>query len=385
MAPGFNRRVGTGYYSPLRARPQFYGPYAGSPPELFPIHHGGDCCEAKRSQGTGGSPRSPPRHHAPHPAPTKPAWDMDTLKSQIIKAEAGTGAVLAAIENCTFKPREQAFTALIDLCGRMRDYAKAQEVFDAMKRIRGVRPNKFSYSALIAACSSSGEWQQALDVFAQMQNAAKTDPNCRPNQVTYGALISACERGGMHEMALAKFEEMRSAGIKPDQVTYTSVLCSCEKSQQWEKAEQILEEAHARGFVGPPSVYCELMLYYASKKLPTPATELFLTMQMAGVEADVHTCRALMEALEAGAQSDMALELLDSMEKNDIPIDIETYNLALRALAANGEWHQALHVLKGICTVGLEPGAETLQIVADACTTGDQPAIAKRILSHIKN
>ena len=108
---------------------------------------------------------------------------MDTLKTQIIQAEAGTGAIFSCIESCTFKPREQAFTALIDLCGRMRDYPKAQEVFDAMKHMRGVRPNKYSYSALIAACSSSGEWQKALDVFKQMQDAAKRDPNCRPNQV----------------------------------------------------------------------------------------------------------------------------------------------------------------------------------------------------------
>lgn len=377
MAPGFARRNGTGYYSPHRARPQYYTPYAGSPPEMVPFSGVGHSETDSRRTST--SPRSPPYNTK------RPAWDMDTLKTQIIQSEAGKGAILSAIENCTFKPREQAFTALIDLCGRMRDYPKAQEVFDAMKCLRGVRPNKYSYSALIAACSSSGEWQKALDVFAQMQNAAKTDPNCRPNQVTYGALISACERGGMHEMALEKFEEMRSGGIKPDQVTYTSVLCSCEKSAQWEKAEEILEEAHSRGFVGPPSIYCELMLFYASKKTPASAVDLFLAMQMAGVEADVHTCRALMEALEAGAQSDMALELLDSMEKNDVPIDIETYNLALRALAANGEWQQAIHVLKGICSAGLEPGSETLHIVAEACITGDQPAIAKRILSHVKN
>eukprot|EP00210_Caulerpa_lentillifera_P005085 g4857.t1 len=314
----------------------------------------------------------------------KPAWDMDTLKSQIIRAERGTGEVLAAIESCTFKPREQAFTALIDLCGRMRDYEKAQEVFDAMKRIRGVRPNKYSYSALIAACSSSGEWLKALDVFSQMCAAAKTDPNCRPNQVTYGALISACERGGMHDIALQKFDEMRSTGIKPDQVTYTSVLCSCEKSTQWDRAEQILDEAHSRGFVGPPSVYCELILHYASKQASAPAIELFLTMQMAGVEADVHTCRAVMQALEAGGDSAMALELLDSMEKNEIPIDIETYNLALRALAANHEWQQAVNLLQKICSVGLEPGSETLQIVADACTEADQTTIATRILSRVK-
>lgn len=178
MAPGFSRKVGTGYYSPLRARPQYYHQsYAvGSPPEMIPMYVNGSEAESRRPSS---SPRSPVYNM------NRPAWDMDTLKSQIIQSEAGTGAILVAIESCTFKPREQAFTALIDLCGRMRDYPKAQEVFDAMKCLRGVRPNKYSYSALIAACSSSGEWQKALEVFAQMQMAARTDPNCRPNQVFY--------------------------------------------------------------------------------------------------------------------------------------------------------------------------------------------------------
>jgi len=174
MAPGF--KVGNGYYSPMRGRPHFYQPYlSGSPPELIPIYAAGGFEAEPRKPSV--SPRSPMYH-------SRPAWDMDTLKTQIIQCEAGTGAILAAIESCTFKPREQAFTALIDLCGRMRDYVKAQEVFDAMTKMRGVKPNKFTYSALIAACSSSGEWQRALDVFGKMQAAARTDPNCRPNQVS---------------------------------------------------------------------------------------------------------------------------------------------------------------------------------------------------------
>lgn len=314
----------------------------------------------------------------------KPAWDMDTLKSQIVNAKAGTGEVGHAIESCTFKPREQAFTALIDLSGRMRDWRKAVEVFESMKKIRGVRPNKYTYSALIAACSSSGEWERALEVFGAMQKAARSDPNCRPNQVTYGALISACERGGMHDVALQKFEEMREAGIRPDQVTYTSVLCSCEKSAKWEEAAAIIDEAHSRGFVAPPSVYYELMLHYSDMKSHNCALELFITMQMADVEPDVHTCRALMSALAAGDQHTMALDLLNSMEENGILVDLETYNLALKTLAQAGEWQCSMEVLEGIRRAGLEPSNESLEAVAEACETAGEDALAAQFLGYIR-
>lgn len=108
-----------------------------------------------------------------------------------MNAKAGTSEVARAIESCTFKPREQAFTALIDLAGRMRDWRKALEVFESMKKIRGVRPNKYTYSALIAACSSSGEWERALEVFGAMQKAARSDPHCRPNQVCILSVLEA--------------------------------------------------------------------------------------------------------------------------------------------------------------------------------------------------
>lgn len=314
----------------------------------------------------------------------KPAWDMDTLKSQIVNAKAGTGEVGHAIESCTFKPREQAFTALIDLSGRMRDWRKAVEVFESMKKIRGVRPNKYTYSALIAACSSSGEWERALEVFGAMQKAARSDPNCRPNQVTYGALISACERGGMHDVALQKFEEMREAGIRPDQVTYTSVLCSCEKSAKWDEAAAIIEEAHSRGFVAPPSVYYELMLHYSELRDYNCALELFLTMQMAEVEPDVHTCRALMSALCAGDQHTMALDLLNSMEESGILVDLETYNLALKTLAKAGRWQCSLEVLEGIRRAGLEPSNESLEAVAEAREIAGDDALPTPFMGFVR-
>lgn len=365
---------------------------SGSPPRNSPVSW-----KAGQQQGrmiprrsTAGSSSDESAAGSPTRSPVpalvnKPAWDMDTLKSQIVNAKAGTSEVARAIESCTFKPREQAFTALIDLAGRMRDWRKALEVFESMKKIRGVRPNKYTYSALIAACSSSGEWERALEVFGAMQRAARSDPHCRPNQVTYGALISACERGGMHDVALEKFHEMRELGIRPDQVTYTSVLCSCEKSLKWDEAAEIIEEAHSKGFVAPPSVYYELLLHYAEKADYVPALDLFITMQMADVDPDVHTCRALMSALCNAGQDTMALDLLNSMEQSGILVDLETYNLALRTLAKAGRWQAAIQVLEGIRRAGLEPSTESSESVAEACQAAGEKALAEQFLGSIVN
>lgn len=261
----------------------------------------------------------------------KPAWDMETLKRAIVQARLGSGEVRRVIESCTFRPREQAFTALINLCGRLRDWKKAVEVFEAMKQLKGVRPNTYTYSALIAACSSAGEWEKALEIFDVMKDAAKSDSNCHPNEVTYSALITACQRGGMFDKALELYDETLSAGVPADQITFSSALAACEKSERWDKAEEILEDMHARGLIGNPSVYCELIHNRAENGEWSCALDVFLGMQMAGAEPDSNTCKALMKALEKGGQPEMVLELFNSMRESAIAIDTDMYNTAMRA------------------------------------------------------
>lgn len=114
---------------------------------------------------------------------TKAPWDMHSLKAAVSAAEIGTGQVAKAICSSTFKPREQAFTKLISVCGRWKQPKKALEVFETMLELRGVKPNTITYTSLISACSSSGDFGAAMDVFRRMKAAAKSDPDCRPNEV----------------------------------------------------------------------------------------------------------------------------------------------------------------------------------------------------------
>lgn len=100
----------------------------------------------------------------PSPKGLNPAWDMDSLKTAISSARPGTGEVAYFIESCTFKPREQAFTTLVNMCSRQREWRKALEILDVMKGFRGLWPNKYTYSAAISACSNAGKWEKSIEV-----------------------------------------------------------------------------------------------------------------------------------------------------------------------------------------------------------------------------
>jgi pentatricopeptide repeat domain-containing protein 1 len=55
----------------------------------------------------------------------------------------------------------------------------------------------------------------------------------KPDVYSYNALISACEKGGQWERAVEVFEEMKAAGVKPDVITYSALITACEKGAQW--------------------------------------------------------------------------------------------------------------------------------------------------------
>eukprot|EP00803_Ostreobium_quekettii_P009141 evm.model.scf_4117.1 EVM.evm.TU.scf_4117.1 scf_4117:3706-5208(-) len=320
----------------------------------------------------------------------KPAWDMDSLKAAIHHARAGqqvpgTGSteVRHAIETASFRPREAAFTALINLCGRLRDSAKAFEVFQTMQDYKGVRPNTYTYSSLISACSSAGDWGKAMEVFALMKQAAAKDRGCRPNEVTYSALITACERGGRFADALRLYDEMLEAGIFPDKVTFCSALVACQKSEKWARVEQIVEDMHGRGMAATSSIYFELLQNYGRQADWSKGLDLFLTMQMMGHEVDKHCCRALMSAFEASGRYAMALQLLDAME-NEIPADHATYNSAIRTLAAAGRWREAADVVHNIMSSGMQPDREAVATAVEACVAQGHKEEAWRLVEAVE-
>lgn len=308
-----------------------------------------------------------------------PAWDMETLKAGIRSAKAGTGEVKAVIQKCTFRPREQAFTTLINMCGRQRDWKKAIEVFDSMKALKTVRPNTYTYSALISACSCAGEWQRALSVFDAMKVAADSDPGCRPNHVTYCALVTACERCGQHDMALKLFDEMLASKISPDRVTWIAALSAADKLEKWDKVEALLGEMHSMGIAGTLAVYCGLLHYFAEQARWNEALDHFLVMQELGLAVDEHACIAFMSALSAGGQWKLCLQLLDSMYESYLIIDLWTYNLALAALAKNRRWEEALDVLSRIEMMGLKPNVDSITYVLQACRDAGQENRATEI------
>ena len=69
------------------------------------------------------------------------------------------------IANAAFQPQAAAFTSMLSMCAKNREWQKALEVFQAMRDYHpAVRPNTVHYSSLISACATVGRCEEAMQV-----------------------------------------------------------------------------------------------------------------------------------------------------------------------------------------------------------------------------
>eukprot|EP00210_Caulerpa_lentillifera_P005230 g4997.t1 len=273
-------------------------------------------------------------------------WDMNSLKAAIYHAEVGTGEIANIISSCAFKPREAAFTKIISICGRWKSSEKAFEVFEAMVEKRGLLPNTITYTALISACITAGDFDAAMDAFHKMENAARIDSTCEPNEVTYSKVITVCEECGYYAFAVNCFHEMVTKGIKADRAVYYSALNSCVKTECWEEAEGVLSIMHGEGFPATLEKYTAIIDYYGEKGEVQIAMDLFTKMQELNQCVDEHCCHALMKAFERVNSLEMVVELLNCMWEEGIRVKMSTYVSALRVFASRGQWKPSLTIFK---------------------------------------
>lgn len=99
-----------------------------------------------------------------------------------------------------------------------QDLEAARRVFDIMVS-RGIRPNKYHYSALVEAYAGIGMMEQAT----QTMEKAYAD-GVKPNLIMYSILIQGYARLGLPDLARTTFKEMVESGVRPDLAAVDSLV-----------------------------------------------------------------------------------------------------------------------------------------------------------------
>jgi len=136
------------------------------------------------------------------------------------------------------RPNVFTFGALMSACARARDAEKAIKLLDVMQSKYGVKPNAVVFGAAISACErsySNAMYSTSLDLLER----ACSDPSVALSPILFNTAMSACARAEKWELAVGLIRDMEiKYNVQPDEISYATVMAACERSNQWKMVLQ---------------------------------------------------------------------------------------------------------------------------------------------------
>ena len=175
-------------------------------------------------------------------------------------------------------PDAVTFNTCITAAARASQWERALRLLSLMEADPSVRPDAFSYSAAISACSRRPE--AALDLLQRMEAAGVA-----PTTVIYNAAIRACATASHWPIALSLFAELQDAAadggaagggggagaaLRPDVVSYNAALAACERGGEWHEAELLLREMREGRGPPPDAVSYHTAIAACRRRRPAP-------------------------------------------------------------------------------------------------------------------
>jgi pentatricopeptide repeat domain-containing protein 1 len=270
------------------------------------------------------------------------------------------------------------------------EWERALMLLEQMSSV-GVRPDAYSYSAAITACSRAGEAERALGVFKQC--SAETD-GVGPNGVVFNAMLWACKRAGpsWQPQLLALFASMGAHGLQPDAWAYSAAIDALSASGQWESAVGLITELERGSLESCSSTKPESHCYRAAMRAcmrvgeARKVVELYERMVASGVAQTGHT---LALALAACAKEPIALGWRRAQAMLQEPVardalNVHSYTAAARAYASGGRWAEARALLAEMRSAHVSPNAHTYTAVISACESPRQWETAIELLDEMR-
>lgn len=252
----------------------------------------------------------------------------------------------------------------------------------------GMRPDAYSYSAAITACSRAGQPERAVAVFRQC--CANEEAGYGPNRVVFNAMLSACQRGGPAWRAplLAVFGSMAAHGVTPGAWAYSAAMDALAQVGSWERALAIIDELERPSSGVRPESHCYGAAMRACLRGGRWQSVLSLHERMAevGVKRTAYTLAPALSAC-AAAPHELGWQRAHRIVTSEAPdgaMSGHCYAAAARAYAGGGRWREATALLESMRSAGLAPTAHVYTAVITAYGHSAQWQDALRALAQMR-
>lgn len=104
---------------------------------------------------------------------------------------------------------------------------------------KGLKPNTFTWNAMLTACSRSNEYRMAANLYKEFETYST--PHTKPNFWTYNLMINIYGKGGRLEEARALFHLMEDQGLPFDAATFNALMNAYVVHGRPEEAKNLFE------------------------------------------------------------------------------------------------------------------------------------------------
>lgn len=244
------------------------------------------------------------------------------------------------------------------------------DIVQEMRRT-GIRPDKFTYSALLTSCFRSKARHTAAELYheirkdgvpldhylrANLLKIAASGPSPQidlcvrlfhgdphPNRVMCNVMMDAYANIGALNNCISTYRYMAGAGVLPDSYTVTALMKAYIRSGRLEDAVTNLREIYKSGLDVPVVAFSQLIDAYGKQGLMDRAVELYDMMTAWHIEPSQITFNALIGACVHSGNVERAVEIYEEMKHtSNFPGDRYTYHGLMKCCLRRGDGEAAL-------------------------------------------
>jgi pentatricopeptide repeat protein len=181
------------------------------------------------------------------------------------------------------------FNSLLDVCSRVGDMTRAEELWRAMPLL-GVEPDLISFSTLVKGYCVQGDLEQALATFTQLRRRG-----LQADAILYHSILDGCANRQMVQLAEQILQDMIADGHSPTSITL-SILVKLYGRTSLERALQVFAELPAQyGFTPNAQVFTCLMSVALTHRDVPEALRIKDAMQATGARPDSRAYTTLLK------------------------------------------------------------------------------------------
>ncbi|CAM8950106.1 unnamed protein product [Rhodiola kirilowii] len=236
-----------------------------------------------------------------------------------------------------------------------KKFNTARKVFD---EIPSKNPRR--WIVLIGAFARRGCYDEALDVFSEMQRQ-----DIAPNQFVIPSVLKAC--GHLADQKLG--QELHGLIIRRlfdhDAFVVSALIDMYSKCREVGRARNVFELMVEKDLVALNA----LVSGYVQQGLVHEALDLVDKAESLGLKPNVFTWNSLIAGFSQAGDEAMVAKLFRSMRVNGVEPDVVSWTSIISGMVQNFRYNEAFLTFKQMLDHGLCPTSATLSTILSACAT----------------